>query len=234
MKPLRTAIVDDDPIARMLLSDYCERCGLNVVGEFVDAMSAAVFQSSEHVDFLLLDVQMPGMSGLELASMVAEDTAIVITTGNRDYAPDAFEIGTVDFLIKPVSIERFQLAVDRVVRRVATSNPDIQQLGSDNSSIFVKVDGSLQRILLSKIQLIEAQKDYLTIHTRERSYFVHSTMKAILEKLPVDSFVRVHRSFTVRFDEVSRINANSVVVAEREIPVGVTYRESLASMIDAL
>lgn len=226
---MKVLIVDDDDVMRALIADYVNRFGgLEIAAEFDNAVDAAAFLQENTVDLILLDVEMPVMSGLELARFVQAE--VILVTARPEYAPEAFEIGTTDYLVKPVTYARFYQAIRRVQERLRARSA----LGArppDDEGLFVKADGRYSRLTLAEIEWIEAQGDYLFIKTARRKYFVHGTMKAMMDKLPTQDFIRVHRSYIVRMDKVEDIAPTSIVITGETLPVGATYRDALLERI---
>jgi DNA-binding LytR/AlgR family response regulator len=203
------------------------------------------------VDLIFLDVEMPDMSGLELVDSLAEPPSIVMVTGKEEYAVDAFEAAVTDYLVKPVRYSRFLQAVSRVEeemqketaseKEAAPANaPDVRVAeadGGDGGSadhVFLKVDRRLIRVNLTDIQWIEAQGDYMMVQAHSKRYLIHSTMKELDEKLPSDQFVRVHRSYIVRIDQIKDIEDTTLVIDGEVIPIGGSYYDTLIDRIQTL
>lgn len=235
-------VVDDDPIARELVARFVERHdALTLAGTCHDAVEATNAlarhrATSEPVDLVFLDVEMPEMTGLELAEALHAGSAetrpqIVLITSKEEYARDAFDAEVTDYLVKPPTYGRFVKAVERALARSTPGGPDAP--GSDPNTLFVKADGRLVRIDLRDVSWIEAQKDYVLFHTESGDHLVHSTMKALEARLP-DAFVRVHRSYLVRIDQIGDVEDSSLVIGRKMIPVGATYRAPLLGRLNTL
>ena len=275
--PIRTLIVDDEPTAQEVLAEYVGRhAGLEAVGTCGSAVEAANTLRDEAVDLLLLDVEMPEMSGLELVKTMEAPPAVVLVTASEEYAVEAFELAAVDYLVKPVRYARFLEAINRVEGQsggaVGASGPGDESidgrdgLGSDEGAenapadpadadpadpdpvgtsgqdgdpwadevLFVREGDDLVRVRLADIQYVEAKGDYMLVHTASGRHMVHATMKKIEERLPAGAFVRVHRSYLVRIDQVERIEGDRLLIGGTQIPVGPTYRETLLERIRSL
>lgn len=249
--PIRCIIVDDDPSSRALIESYVEQhAGLEAVGVYEDAVEAANALQQHQVDVMLLDIEMPNMSGLELVDTLNDPPAVIVITGHERYAVNAFELAVTDYLVKPVQYARFMKAVERV-RTDLTAEPSRTATSTDSSSqaaapspeaasdaapnhVFLKDGRRLIRVALSAIQWIEAQGDYMLVRAGSERYMINSTMKQLEEKLPPDQFVRIHRSHIVRIDQIDDIEDGTLVVGGRMLPIGPSYEARLRSRIDTL
>ena len=251
MAPLRCLVIDDDATSRTVLSRYVEQHAqlelVDTCESGVDAMNR-IEQADDPLDLLLLDVNMPMMTGLELADTLSDEVQVIIVTGDRDHAVDAFDADATDYLVKPVRYARFAKAVARAheqherrqalassaghepVVQAAPASPD----AAHPDSVFVKVDGRLIRLALSDIRWVEAQGDYMMVHTSSKRYLIHSTMKSLDAKLPDDQFVRVHRSHIVRIDQIKDIEDSTLVIDGKVIPIGGSYYDALIERIQTL
>lgn len=236
-------VVDDDPVARALIETFVTRHpALTLVGTCTDAIQAAGVlaerrAAGEPVELAFLDVEMPEMTGLELAEALgagASRPQVVLITSKEEYAREAFDVEVTDYLVKPPSYGRFAKAVERALARYADAQESAEpDPAPDPHTLFVKSDGRLVRLDLREVAWIEAQKDYVLFHTPERDHLVHTTMKALEARLP-DAFVRVHRSYFIRLDQVSDIEDSSVVIGRKVVPVGATHRAGLLARLNTL
>lgn len=215
-------MVDDDPLARLVLERFIAQDEeLELAGSCATAVEAAKVLRRERVDLLFLDVEMPEMSGFELLQTVEQRFEVILVTGKKEFALDAFEAGVLDYLVKPVSYARFLKAVGRARKR-AGEGP---QPGDE--WIFVRIDRGLVRIDLDEIVRVEAARDYVVYHTSKGPRRVRDTLEAIAQRLPSRHFIRIHRSHIVRLDQVVDFQHNSVVVGREVISVGASYRPGL-------
>lgn len=226
-------IVDDNKLARTAMKQLAGHVAqLQVLGECASAIEAYNLLQKEKVDLLLLDIEMPGMSGLELTrNLGSKGPVIIFTTVKKDYAAEAFELNVADYLIKPVSPARFLQAIDKARELCAGSQRELQ--GSDRDSVFIRDSGVLKRIQLSDILFLEAMGDYVKLHTPQKFYAIHTTLKAVEEKLPA-RFMRVHRSYIVALDKISSIADGTLLVGQHSVPVADAYRAALNSRIHLL
>lgn len=217
MNKMNCIIVDDDEMIRIdLEKKIASKPFLNLVTSCSSAIAAAEILLKEKIDLVFLDIMMPEMSGMQfLRSLSANRPQIILVTSESQFAAQAFEYEVTDFLVKPVSEERFLKAVMRASSLVQAPAPQ----PSNDGYLFVKVNSSLVKINISEILYIEAMADYVTIHTAEHRYTVHSTMKTIQESLPANHFFRVHNSFIVNIDKISVIEDNMVVINKKLLPV---------------
>ena len=247
MSTLRCLIIDDDPTSRTVLSRYAEQhAQLHLAGTCESGVEAMNELEGTTIDLLFLDVNMPVMTGLELADTLPKDVLVVIVTGDPDHAVDAFEANATDYLVKPVRYARFAKAVARAQEQhqgrqalhqpasTPSSPPPSSSTSAPPESVFVKVDGRLVRLTLSDIRWVEAQGDYMMVHTSSKRYLIHSTMKSLDAKLPDDQFVRVHRSHIVRIDQIKDIEDSTLVIDGKVIPIGGSYYDTLIERIKTL
>jgi DNA-binding LytR/AlgR family response regulator len=211
-------IVDDDELIRIDLEEKVRQTmTLNLVGSCSNAMEAAGLVMSQNVDLIFLDVMMPGMTGMEfIKTLSVSRPELVMITSNREFAAEAFDYDVTDFLVKPVSYDRFLKAVTKAKRNFDKKGTTISTI---DDHIFIKVASRFIKLELKNIQYIEALADYVTIHTAADKYTIHSTMKALENTLPANDFARIHNSFIVRLDKIAAIEDNSVTVNKSTIPV---------------
>lgn len=232
---MQCLIVDDDAMARAVVEQLVEQHdALNLVASCESAVAAANVLRRQPVDLVFLDVEMPDMTGLELAQSLAVRPQIIMVTGKEEYALDAFDVEVTDFLLKPIAPARFLKAVDRALRRHAQAAQSAAPPSPDDGRVFIKVDGRLVQLDLADVRWIEAQADYMRIHTETDKYLIHGTMKSMEAKLPADEFIRVHRSYIIRIDRIRDIQESTIVIDRQVIPIGASYRERLLKRLNTL
>lgn len=234
LAPMNCLIVDDNKLARTAMKQLTSHVnGLQVVAECSSAIEAYNILQKEKVDLLLLDIEMPGMSGIELTRNLGKKRPLIIfTTVKKDYAVEAFELNVADYLIKPVSPARFIQAVEKV-KEIQDSNGRELQVG-DNEFVFIRDNGVLKRIRMDEILFLEAMGDYVKLHTAQKFHAIHTTLKSVEEKLPTSRFMRVHRSYIVALDKIEAIEDGTIAMQHNAIPVADAYRGQLNSRLNLL
>ena len=222
MEPLRCIIVDDEPLALRQLEKYIERTpGVEVVASCYDAREAMAALEKGGVDLMFLDINMPDMSGMELARRLTPMSPMVIfTTAYSEYAIEGFKVEAVDYLTKPFSYEEFAASVERASRRLRRGD------ARGDEAIYVKDSGLTRKIMLSDITVIKGLAEYVQIYQRSTGRAVTTLMslRSLEETLPADRFMRIHRSYIVNLDAVDGIGHNKVVIGTEELPVSESYR----------
>ncbi|MGC4037442.1 MAG: LytTR family DNA-binding domain-containing protein [Chitinophagaceae bacterium] len=227
-------IVDDNKMARMAMKQLVSQVNeLELKGECDNAIEAYNKVNKETVDLLLLDIEMPGMTGLELTKNLGNKSPLIIfTTAKTDYAVEAFELNVVDYLIKPVSPARFLQAIEKAKEVLDSNKQDVKV--EEKEFVFVRDNGVLKRIDINDILFLEAMGDYVKVHTSQKFHVVHSTLKAIGEKLPPTRFMRVHRSYIVALNKIDFIEEGVINIGKTAIPVADAYRGSLNQQLNLL
>ena len=225
---LNCAIIDDEPLAVELMAGYVRKTPfLTLCGSFGSGSAAFDMLRDHPVDLLFCDIQMPGLSGMELSRMLPADTRVIFTTAFSRYAVEGFRVNAVDYLLKPISYADFLAAAQKALewfelkRRAGAPADDLR-------SIFVKTEYRLRQIELERILYIEGLKDYVKIHVEDEPHPVLSLMslKSLEEQLPADRFIRVHRSYIVQPAKIRTIERNSIVFGRERIPISENYRQA--------
>ncbi|MBE6337718.1 MAG: response regulator transcription factor [Lentimicrobiaceae bacterium] len=217
-------IVDDEFLARKLLSEYVSKVDfLQLIDTCSDATKAMEVINEEHIDILLLDIQMPDISGMEMLKLMNNKPAVILTTAYSEYAVDAFALGVVDYLLKPFDYARFLQAVNKAVNTISTDT----QSDAVNDYLMVKADYKLYKVNFDDLLFIEGQHEYVTFHTKTKRITALYSLKNLEDTLPKDRFVRTHKSFIVSIKNIEDIDKVNVTVAGNKIPVGASYREAL-------
>jgi len=228
---IRCVIVDDEPLAREILELYVSHNEeLQLVGVCKSAEEVVVLLNKETVDVLFLDILMPGMSGMQLLKTLENPPLVVFTTAYNQYAVEGFEVGAVDYLVKPISPKRFDAAVEKIKDKLLLQKLTKTSTNTINH-IFVRADYQDVKIMLDDILYIEGLKDYVKIVTNEKRIITLTNIKGMMEKLPQNEFIRVHKSFVVPKKKIDTIKGNSLMISEKEIPIGLTYKESFKKIM---
>jgi DNA-binding LytR/AlgR family response regulator len=225
-------IVDDDPLAQVIITQLVrETKNLSLVGVCNNADEAKELLSHTSVDLILLDIEMPSKSGIELLRSLHVSPIVVIISAEAKYAVHGFELSVADYLLKPIDPARFQQAIDKVTNMLALKKGHVEITVAD--FVFLKDKNILHRVSLNDLLWIEACGDYAKIHTLEKSFMVHSTLKALESKLP-HNMVRIHRSFIVSLNKIDRIEENLVVIRGKTLPVSDAYWEAFKAKLNLL
>jgi len=230
---LSCVIIDDEPLAQEILAGYIGQESLRLVGNFNNAFDALAFLKDHAVDVLFLDIEMPEMNGIEFLRSLAQPPITVFTTAFRDYAFEGFELGVIDFLLKPISLARFTVAVEKVRDFLALKRDDAGLEPSKDAPEYVFVKSGVERIKLffADVTHIQGLKDYAIIHASTGKIVIKGSVKHMLSLFPAGAFIRVHKSFIVAKDKVRRIERNRILIGEHQIPIGRNYKEEVEKRI---
>ena len=231
----RVVAIDDEPLALQLVKGYVEKTPtLELAGAFDNPVDAVAFIRSGDVDLVLLDIQMPDLTGTELARVIAGGPKVIFTTAYEKYALEGFRLDAVDYLLKPFSYAEFLKAVQKAEKLINLERKELPSLEIRNEFLFIKSDYKIRRIDFSEIHYIEGLKDYVKIFLRgeKKPVLSLSTLKALEARLPEDRFMRVHRSYIVSLETVKVIERGRIVYGEVRIPVTDQYREKFQEFLD--
>lgn len=236
---LNCIIIDDEPLALDLLHSYIEKTPfLNLKGKYSNAISAMkdlVGMNSIHLVFL--DIQMPGLTGLEFSKLIDSHIRIIFTTAFEQYALDSYKVNALDYLLKPISFTDFMKSVSKAINWFELyEKQQAIDVSADKDYVYVKSDYKLVQIPLSQILYIEGLKDYIKIHLdgEQKSIISLLSMKIMEEKLPADRFIRVHRSFIVQKNKIKIIDRGRIVFNKDYVPISESYKQELLSYINEL
>ncbi len=219
---ISVVIVDDEPLQHQVLADYIARTpGLLLQATFTDPQAALMFLRAQPVDLLLLDVQMPALNGFQLLDLAGPGIQVIITSAYPEFALIGYEYNVVDYLLKPISYERFIKAVDKINQERADRPLSKEPPGY----LFVKSGFKLVRVALEEVLYIEAMKDYAAIVSAAEKVMTLASLHALERKLPPQRFARIHKSYIVALDKIRAVDKNSVWVGKQELPIGSTYRD---------
>lgn len=225
-RALSCYIIDDDLLSIGVMKEMVSQIDfLKLEGVFDKALDAVSALSQQPVDVIFLDVEMPEMNGLQLLSALNEKPSVVLITSKPEYAISAFDLEVTDYILKPVTMERFQLALDRIKPK---------EIKLDQEGVFIKIDTNLVRFSFNEINVIEAFGDYVKIHLDEKIHTVYMTLKSFEQQLPASMFIRVHRSFIVRLKAIDQISPSNLKIGQETISVSATYKQQLMERIKLL
>lgn len=206
---------------------------LEPVAECNDAQEALNVLETTGVDLLLLDIEMPEMTGLDLIKKMGKQRPLIIfTTAKKDYAVEAFELNVVDYLVKPITLPRLKQAVEKAAETLESNKEEVKV--EEQGFVFVKDNGILKRISIDDILFLEAMGDYVKVHTAQKFHVVHATLKSIEEKLPASKFIRVHRSYIVAINKIDYIQEGTISIGKTSIPVADTHKSNLNKRLNLL
>lgn len=234
----KCVIADDEPIARDIIQAYCKHLPyLEVVATCGNALEAKTALQKNNVDILFLDINMPVMDGITFLKSLKNQPQVILTTAYKEYALDAFDLSVVDYLLKPFSLDRFMMAVDKAVDRLqpATNTGTIMvQPATERPAedfIFIKTDRKIFKIQFTDLLYAEASGNLTKIVTASQTFSPSMTFSSVEELLPDGIFLRIHRSFIINKSKISHIEGNRVFIGEKEIPIGSNYKEGFLKEI---
>ena len=228
---MKCIIVDDEPLAREAIKMLIDETkDLYLLSTFNGAESAGTFlkDNPDTVDLVFLDIQMPGINGIEFSNSIPKETLVVFTTAFSEFAADSYEVDAVDYLIKPVRLERFQKAVDKArtyskLMGIKDKTSNIETATDDY--LFVKAERKMFKLHFKNILFIQGLKDYVILHTENQKVITAMNIKTIQEQLPKNIFVRVSKSYIVNSKCIDSLDNNTIYIGENEIPIGNIYRD---------
>lgn len=232
---MRCLIVDDEPIARRgMVKLVGSRSELSVAGVAGSADEALAFLGENSVDLVFLDIEMPGLSGMELARRLPEGCQVVFTTAYSDYACESYDVDATDYLMKPIDPDRFNHAVDKALTfagmMAAAEPPEPPAASASEEILTVKSDRRYVRLRVDEITFVEGLKDYLIIHTGERRIVTRMTVKSLEEALP-SQFLRVGKSYIVNRDKIDSFDNNDLYIGSSVVPIGVSYKQEVLKIL---
>lgn len=226
MKPTTCIVIDDEPLAVDLLEAYIGKLPeLQLVYASTDVLAAVEVLKSQKIDLIFIDIQMPVLTGIELMQIFNQDHFFIITSAYSSYALDAFQFNVVDYLMKPITFHRFYQSVEKFLQwKPREEQPDF---------LFVNADKKLHKIFYDQIIYIESLKDYVKIYTSQETVMVLENMKTITDKLPTQSFMRVHRSYTISTSKIKLIEGNMIQLQNGiQVPIGETYKKAFMEWLE--
>lgn len=228
-------IVDDEPLARSLIRGHIEKLdNFEIVGECGDAMKAFDVLHEKHVDLMFLDIQMPQITGIEFLKTLKHPPRVILTTAYREYAIDGFELDVVDYLLKPITFERFLKSVNKFYQLI---QDNVQMVGQPSGSetqesfIYVKENKKVIKVSLKEILYIEGLSEYVQIYTTGKKIITKTSMTSMIEKLPEDEFIRIHKSFIVAKRRVEAFTSTSIEVPGKILPIGRSYKNAVLNAL---
>ncbi|MBX2914003.1 MAG: response regulator transcription factor [Cyclobacteriaceae bacterium] len=224
---LRCIVIDDEPIARKGMEEYVADVSyLNHVGSFENTQDAKAYLSAHVVDLILLDIRMPRQSGIDFLKELKDPPLVIFTTAFPQHALESYELNVIDYLVKPISPERFKKATQKAFDYYQLKHPQTKP-----DFFFIKCNQQVEKILFNEVLFVEAMQNYCIIHTLARKLICYITLTAMLEKLPKDRFMKVHKSFIVALDKVTGIGGNSLKISSSVVPISRNLRQEVLGNI---
>ena len=237
---MRIIAIDDEPLALEIIKKYCSNLEtIDLVGTFTNAFEAIEVINSKNVDLVFIDVEMPNITGLEFVKSLESPPLFILTTAHRKYAMDGYELNALDYLLKPIALDKFLKAIGKAAKHLSmrdnkSTNSYSGEQEKKDQYLFVKVDYSTVRVNFCDINFVEGLKDYLKIHTKDSYLITKSTIKHLESKLPPETFQRVHKSYIISFDHIDKIENNRIFIGKNKIPIGLQYKDSFYDRIAEL
>jgi len=233
----RCLIIDDEPLGIKLIRAHLDKLeSFEVVGECKSALKAVEYLRTEKIDLMFLDVNMPEISGIEFLKTLSDPPYVIITTAYREYALEGYELDVVDFLLKPISFERFLKAINRYCNRSRTSPSQVGNNKDDSNEkkfVFIQDGKNVFRLLYDEIIYFEGYGEYVKVITLNKNFLVRDSLAEFEHKLSSDFFVRIHKSYLINIRKILGFNTNNVMVKNNELPIGRVYREKVMKILKA-
>ena len=229
---IRCIIIEDERLAQDVIKSHLQKAGrFNLIGTFRTAPEAKEVIDNEEVDLIFLDIQLPGMTGLNFLRSLSNPPLVVFTTSYPEYALESYEFNVIDYLLKPISYERFSKTIDKIMDG-KIFKPDAKEIKPfHREHIFIKSNSKFLRISFAEIIFIEGMKDYLKIHTIEHTIITHQTMGEMENILPSGQFIRIHKSYIIATVHIKAVFGNSVDMGKALLPIGLNYKDRIMSFI---
>lgn len=238
-KKIRCLVIDDEPPARNILKKHIAGVEtLELSGECSNAVEALTFLQQHSVELLFLDIQMPHILGTSFIRTMKNPPKVIFTTAYRKFAVEGFELNAVDYLLKPISFERFLQAVNKVLQINLTASDHLSTSSDvsteqENLFLYFRVERRMVKVFLDDILYVESLKDYIKIVTASKAIITKQPISSLEELLPTDSFIRIHRSYIVALSKINSFNADSVEIRKNELPIGRLYKHDVNKLLNA-
>jgi len=235
---IKCIIVEDEVLAQDVIKSHLQHFDRwELVGVYSHAAAAAAALQILEVDVMFLDIRLPGMSGLQFLRHLSDPPLVILTTAYTEYAVESYEFSVIDYLLKPISLQRFTMAIGKIENERLFTLPEapepsgqtLQRTFEDH--IFIRSNSKFFKVNFSEIRYVEGMKDYLKIHTAEYTLVTHQTMNELEKQLPSRQFIRVHKSFIISIAHIKAIYGNSVELDKATIPIGLNYKEAVMGLI---
>lgn len=225
---MKCIVVDDEPLARRGLKELIEEDKeLQLLATFRNVSAASAFLADNEIDLVFLDIQMPGINGMEFAKTLSKNILIIFTTAYAEYALESYEVDAIDYIVKPIEKERFQKAVSKAMSYhsllvAEDKHSQIEKISTDY--FFIRADRKIFKLIFTDVLFVQGLDNYVIIHTTEKKIIAAMNVKGIHERLPVSIFVRVSKSYIINVQHIDSFDNNTVFIGKNEIPIGNTFR----------
>ncbi len=237
MKKIRCLVLDDEPLAIVLLKDYVDKISfLELIEATTDALIALEKIENNEIDLIFLDIQMPEIDGIQFMKIIQNKCKVILTTAYEKYALEGYKHSVIDYLLKPISFHVFYESALKAKGHFADFDAKVSDdtnKNLQNNFFFVKTNGKNVMVQHADIVYVEGLKDYILIHIQNQKLIVLENLKDIEQKLPTADFKRVHRSFIVRTDKIIAVEGNQILLKDRAIPIGETYKKSFFEWVES-
>lgn len=230
----RCLIIDDEPLAIKLIKTHLSKLdSFEVAGECNNALKAVEFLKREHIDLMFLDINMPEITGLDFLKSLPNPPYVIITTAYREYAIDGYDLDVIDFLLKPISFERFLKAINRYCNRTNPfhKNSHEQTNTTEIRHVFIQDGKNIYKIPYSELLYLEGFGEYVKVVTVSKTHLVRDSLSDFEQKLPADHFLRVHKSYIVNLEKITGYNSVHIMMKNIELPIGRIYREKVVTIL---
>lgn len=236
---LTCIILEDEPLARSLMETYVGKVPhLQLINSFSDPLLALDYLREHSVDILFSDIQMPEITGITLLKLLKKKPLIILTTAYSEYALEGYELEVFDYLLKPISFERFLKSVEKATARLTTAevkkDNDLPMVAanSGNEFIFIKDGTKMVKVRLNEIKYIEGLKDYVSIYTTDKKIVSLQTLKSLESQLPQNQFIRVHNSYIIAFDAIDTVDKEKILIGKNYIPISDSYKKAFRDYLE--
>jgi DNA-binding LytR/AlgR family response regulator len=224
-------IVDDEPVARKGIAEYVREIDyLNLVGQCENSLKAGAYLAQQSVDLIYLDIHMPKLSGIDFLKTLRNPPLVILTTAYSDYAVEGYALDIVDYLMKPISFERFLKASQKALEIIRMRRM-VSGKGGQVDYFFIKCDNKYEKVFYDQVLFIEALQNYVIIHTNDRKMITYITMTGLEQQLPPDLFLKVHKSYIVGLTHVKALDGNEILIGNERIPISRGLKERVVSRI---
>ena len=233
-KPIRCLIVEDEPLARQIISRYVQQVPtLQLTGECANAIQAFTFLQQQSVDLMFLDIRMPQLNGTDFLKALQNPPKVIFTTAYPDYALESYELDAIDYLMKPITFERFLKAINKAGENGAAKSGarPVEAEKKTESFVYFRADRKMIKVMLQDILYVESMKDYVKIFTVDNTIISRQSISSVEAMLPEKEFIRTHRSFIVSLQKIRSFTQELIEIEKAEIPIGKIYRNTVMKLL---